>query len=132
MKAQKFQGYNLDIELGGTAADALLYSKFVSEFAAALHKEGGLLSSDIGGQCGGPDYIGMTCADYKSTPIDMVATMSTCEYTSNLPVACDLWFCSERLLLFCRHSHPRKLQKGHRFGNGRSRERYLLGRSGHR
>jgi hypothetical protein len=46
MKAHKFDGYNLDVELGGTAADALFYTKFVSEFADALHKEGGLLSSD--------------------------------------------------------------------------------------
>lgn len=46
MKAHKFDGYNLDVELGGTAADAPFYTKFVSEFADALHKEGGLLSSD--------------------------------------------------------------------------------------
>jgi hypothetical protein len=25
-------------------------------------------------RCGGADYVGMTCADYKATPIDMVAT----------------------------------------------------------
>jgi hypothetical protein len=29
--------YNLDIELGGTAADAVLYGKFVAEFSDALH-----------------------------------------------------------------------------------------------
>lgn len=46
MKAQKFEGYNLDIEIGGTSADAVLYTQFVSEFAEALHAAGGMLSSD--------------------------------------------------------------------------------------
>lgn len=46
MKAQKFEGYNLDIEIGGTLADAVLYTQFVSEFAESLHAAGGVLSSD--------------------------------------------------------------------------------------
>ena len=46
LQAQKFEGYNLDIELGGNAADASLYAQFVTEFADELHKIGGVLSSD--------------------------------------------------------------------------------------
>jgi spore germination protein YaaH len=46
MQAQKFDGYNLDIEIGGSPADAVFYTQFVKEFADALHAAGGLLSSD--------------------------------------------------------------------------------------
>ena len=46
MQDQKFDGYNLDIELGGDSADARLYTHFVTEFADALHVAGGALSSD--------------------------------------------------------------------------------------
>lgn len=98
MKQHKFQGYNLDIELGGSAADGLLYTKFVTEFAQALHSVGGVLSSDIGGQCGGADYIGMTCTDYKSTPIDAVMTMSTCELRLVHVRYCCSCCCAARLL----------------------------------
>ena len=43
MKEQKFQGYNLDIELGAPAADGKLYAQFVGEFGKALHAAGGKL-----------------------------------------------------------------------------------------
>ena len=53
----------------------LKYTMFINEFSAALTTVGGRLSSDIGG-CPG-SYMGMSCAEYKSTNIDHVMSMST-------------------------------------------------------
>ncbi len=76
LKEQQFQGYNLDIEVGASDPHSRL---FIDEFASALHAVGGELSADIG-NCPGPDSIGMTCSDYRSSKIDRVFTMSTYEW----------------------------------------------------
>jgi hypothetical protein len=53
-----------------------VYALYILDGRAACF---GWFALSVGGQCSGSDYIGMTCSDYKQTPIDMVATMSTCE-----------------------------------------------------
>ena len=94
MKEQGFDGYNLDIELGGTPADAVLYTDFVNEFSDALHAEGGALSSDVG-SCGGRDYIGMIlfrsyqlCVCVCVYDIDPFLPLFAGAMTTGLPSVC--------------------------------------------
>lgn len=74
LKEQGLDGYNMDIEV--SAQDRANSIVFIREFADGLHAVGAQLSVDIG-NCPGPDSMGLTCEDYRSTPIDKVFTMST-------------------------------------------------------
>jgi hypothetical protein len=87
MKAQHYDGFNLDVEqLGGKGSagvDHVSFGRFLDEFAAAVHAAKGRLSSDID-WCGDGhwwdphfDYMGMRCIDYAAGTLDSVAMMKT-------------------------------------------------------
>ena len=77
MKAQQYDGFNIDIEQlsgrGSGGVDRVSYGRFLDEFAGAVQAAGGRLSADIdwcgSGHVWDPhyDYMGMRCKDYATT-----------------------------------------------------------------